>query len=222
MKPRHVFMLPVLLALVIFAGEHLLDAQQNPKSYQALRWRSIGPDRGGRVTTVAGVANDRLVYYMGATGGGVWKTVDAGITWTPISDRYFKTGSVGSIAVAESDPNIIYVGMGEACLRSNISHGDGVYKSTDAGKTWRNVGLRDSSQIGKVYIDPKNADLVYVAAIGHPYGPNKERGVFRSQDGGATWKQILFVNENTGAADLAAAEWFHVSRSNEVCRGLRR
>jgi photosystem II stability/assembly factor-like uncharacterized protein len=204
MKPRHVFMLSALLPLVILAGEHLLHAQQNPKSYQALRWRSIGPDRGGRVTAVGGVVNDRLVYYMGATGGGVWKTVDAGITWTPISDRYFKTGSVGSIAVAESDPNIIYVGMGEACLRSNISHGDGVYKSTDAGKTWRNVGLRDSSQIGKVYIDPKNADLVYVAAIGHPYGPNKERGVFRSQDGGATWKQILFVNENTGAADLAA------------------
>src|SRR5580700_9095904 len=204
MKPRHVFMLPVLLPLAIFAGEHLLHAQYNSKSYQALRWRSIGPDRGGRVTAVGGVVNDRLVYYMGATGGGVWKTVDAGITWTPISDRYFKTGSVGSIAVAESDPNIIYVGMGEACLRSNISHGDGVYKSTDAGKTWRNVGLRDSSQIGKVYIDPKNADLVYVAAIGHPYGPNKERGVFRSQDAGATWKQILFVNENTGAADLAA------------------
>ena len=204
MKPRHVFMLPVLLPLAIFAGEHLLHAQHNPKSYQALRWRSIGPDRGGRVTAVGGVVNDRLVYYMGATGGGVWKTVDAGITWTPISDRYFKTGSVGSIAVAESDPNIIYVGMGEACLRSNISHGDGVYESTDAGKTWRNVGLRDSSQIGKVYIDPKNPDLVYVAAIGHPYGPNKERGVFRSQDAGATWKQILFVNENTGAADLAA------------------
>jgi photosystem II stability/assembly factor-like uncharacterized protein len=203
MKPRHVFMLPVLLPLAIFAGEHLLHAQHNPKSYQALRWRSIGPDRGGRVTAVGGVVNDRLVYYMGATGGGVWKTVDAGITWTPISDRYFKTGSVGSIAVAESDPNIIYVGMGEACLRSNISHGDGVYESTDAGKTWRNIGLRDSSQIGKVYIDPKNPDLVYVAAIGHPYGPNKERGVFRSQDGGATWKQILFVNENTGAADLA-------------------
>jgi photosystem II stability/assembly factor-like uncharacterized protein len=205
MKARHLFILLALLPLVVvFVGVHLLQAQQNPKSYQALRWRSIGPDRGGRVTAVAGVVNDVLVYYMGATGGGLWKTVDAGITWTPISDRYFKTGSVGSIAVAESDANIIYVGMGEACLRSNISHGDGIYKSTDAGKVWRNVGLRDSSQIGKVYIDPKNPDLVYVAAIGHPYGPNKERGVFRSQDGGATWKQILFVNENTGAADLAA------------------
>ncbi len=156
------------------------------------------------MTTVAGVPNNRLVYYMGATGGGVWKTVNAGVTWTPISDRYFKTGSVGSIAVAGSDANTIYVGMGEACLRSDISHGDGVYKSTDAGRTWRNVGLRDTSQIGKVYVDPTDANLVYVAAIGHPYGPNQERGVFRSKDGGQTWQKILYVNEKTGAADIVA------------------
>src|SRR6185437_10510648 len=122
---------------------------------------------------------------------------------TPISDRYFQTGSVGAIAVSDSNPNVIYVGMGEACLRSNISRGDGVYKSTDAGKTWRNVGLRDSSQIGKVLIDPQNPDLVYVAAVGHPYGPNEERGVFRSEDGGATWKKILYVDDKTGAVDLA-------------------
>jgi photosystem II stability/assembly factor-like uncharacterized protein len=140
---------------------------------------------------------------MGATGGGVWKSTDAGITWRPISDRYFKTGSVGSIAVADSDPNIIYVGMGEACLRSNISHGDGVYKSADAGRTWHNIGLRDTSQIGKVLIDPRDADLVYVAAIGHPYGPNPERGVFRSSDGGQTWQKILFIDDKTGAVDLA-------------------
>jgi photosystem II stability/assembly factor-like uncharacterized protein len=188
--------------LMFWVGGRALHAQQDPKVYQALRWRSIGPDRGGRVTTVTGLVNDRMVYYMGATGGGVWKTVDAGINWTNISDHYFKTGSVGSIAVSESDPNVVYVGMGEACLRSDISHGDGVYKSTDAGKTWKNVGLDDSSQIGKVLIDPKDANLVYVAAIGHPYGPNKERGVFRSQDGGQTWKNILFVDDKTGSADL--------------------
>lgn len=196
-------MFPLVIALFVFAGGHPTRAQEIQKFEHALRWRSIGPERGGRVTAVAGLAQDRFTYYMGATGGGVWKTVNAGITWTPISDRYFQTGSVGAIAVSDSNPNVIYVGMGEACLRSNISRGDGVYKSTDAGKTWRNVGLRDSSQIGKVLIDPQNPDLVYVAAVGHPYGPNEERGVFRSEDGGATWKKILYVDDKTGAVDLA-------------------
>lgn len=142
-----------------------LSAQVNPSFVQHLRWRSLGPERGGRVTAVAGMPGDRFTYYMGGTGGGVWKTVNAGVTWTPVSDRYFKTGSVGSIAVSESDSNVVYVGMGEACLRSNISNGDGVYKSTDGGRTWQNIGLRDSSQIGKVYVDTKNPDLVYVAAM---------------------------------------------------------
>ncbi|MGH9727244.1 MAG: VPS10 domain-containing protein [Candidatus Acidiferrales bacterium] len=204
MNPRRRFLTFLAVALLVLAGARILGAQETLDLGQALRWRSIGPDRGGRVTAVAGLVNDRFTYYMGATGGGVWKTVNAGITWSPISDRFFKTGSVGSIAVSESNPNIIYVGMGEACLRSNISHGDGVYKSTDGGKTWRNIGLRDTSQIGKVLIDPRNPDLVYVAAIGHPYGPNEERGVFRSEDGGQTWKKILFVNDKTGAADLVA------------------
>lgn len=189
--------------LVILCVTRVLHAQEIDNFDRGLRWRSIGPERGGRVTTVTGLVNDRLTYYMGATGGGVWKTTDAGITWYPVSDGFFKTGSVGSIAVSQSNPNIIYVGMGEACLRSNISHGDGVYKSTDGGKTWRNIGLQDTSQIGKVLIDPNNPDLVYVAAIGHPYGPNDQRGVFRSQDGGNTWKKILYVNDKTGAADLA-------------------
>ena len=130
----------ILIAVFTFmASQNMIVAQVHPQLYQALRWRSVGPDRGGRVTAVAGIAGDQLTYYMGSTGGGVWKTVNAGVTWTPISDRYFKTGSVGSIAVAESDPNIIYVGMGEACLRANISHGDGVYKSIDAGRTWQNI-----------------------------------------------------------------------------------
>ena len=144
-----------------------------------------------------------LVYYMGATGGGVWKTEDAGTTWANISDRFFKTGSVGAVAVADSNPDIVYVGMGEACLRANISAGDGMYKSLDAGKTWTHVGLPDSSQIGRVRIHPTNPNVVYVAAVGHPYGPNAERGVFRSKDGGASWQKILFVDDKTGAADIA-------------------
>ena len=182
----------------------MLAAQPvDPGLFKTMRWRSIGPFRGGRVTAVAGVPSQPLVYYQGATGGGVWKTTDAGITWTPVSDRYFKTGSVGAIAVADSDPNIVYVGMGEACLRSNISQGDGVYKSTDAGKTWTNVGLTDTRTIGKVRIDPHDPNLVYVAAVGHPYGSNTERGVFRSKDGGTTWQKILYINDKTGAVDLA-------------------
>ncbi|HXI27021.1 MAG TPA: hypothetical protein VNG89_01320 [Vicinamibacterales bacterium] len=178
-------------------------AQQPPDLSGALRWRNIGPFRGGRVTAVAGIASQPLVYYMGATGGGVWKTDDAGMTWTNVSDGFFHTGSVGAVSVSQSNPNVVYVGMGEGCLRGNLSSGDGVYKSTDAGKTWTHVGLADSSQIGRMQIHPTNPDIVYVAAIGHPYGPNPERGVFRSKDGGRTWQKVLFVNDRTGAADIA-------------------
>jgi len=191
------------LPLVILICACALPAQVNPDQLKALKWRGIGPYRGGRSTAVAGDTSNRLVFYMGATGGGVWKTTDGGISWKPVSDGYFETGSVGAIAVSVSDPNTIYVGMGEACLRANISHGDGVYKSIDGGKTWKNVGLRDTSQIGKLRIDPRNPDVVYVAAVGHPYGPNDERGVFRSRDGGKFWQKVLFINEKTGAADLA-------------------
>ena len=178
-------------------------AQQTPDLSGALRWRNIGPFRGGRVTAVAGIAAQPLVYYMGATGGGVWKTEDAGLTWTNVSDGFFHTGSVGAVAVSPSNPNIVYVGMGEGCLRGNLSSGDGVYKSLDAGRTWTHVGLADSSQIGRLQIHPTNPDIVYVAAIGHPYGPNTERGVFRTKDGGRTWQKVLFVNDRTGAADIA-------------------
>ncbi|HLJ51177.1 MAG TPA: hypothetical protein VKU01_34450 [Bryobacteraceae bacterium] len=171
--------------------------------FKTMRWRSIGPFRGGRATAVTGIASQPQVYYQGATGGGVWKTTDAGITWAPVSDRYFKTGSVGGIGVAESDPNVVYVGMGEACLRSNISQGDGVYKSTDAGKTWTHVGLDDTRTIGKVRVDPKDPNTVYVAAVGHPYGPNEERGLFRSRDGGKSWQKVLYVNDKTGAVDIS-------------------
>jgi photosystem II stability/assembly factor-like uncharacterized protein len=200
MKPNRSLILALAAVAVIVMP---IDGQPRNPLAGALRWRSIGPFRGGRVTAVAGVATQPFVYYMGATGGGVWKTEDAGVTWTNISDGFFRAGSVGAVSVAESNPNIVYVGMGEGCLRGNISSGDGVYKSTDAGKTWTHVGLADTGQIGRMRIDPTNADVVYVAAIGHPYGPNAERGLFRTKDGGKTWQKILFVDDKTGAADIA-------------------
>jgi len=170
--------------------------------YKAMKWRCIGPYRGGRVTAVAGIPSLHFTYYMGATGGGVWKTEDGGLNWKPVSDGFFKTGSVGAIAVSEWDPNVVYVGMGESPIRGNVSHGDGVYKSVDAGKTWAHIGLKETRQIARIRIHPRNPDLVYVAALGHVYGPNEERGVFRSEDGGKTWEKILFRNQNTGAIDL--------------------
>jgi photosystem II stability/assembly factor-like uncharacterized protein len=174
-----------------------------PKRLQALEWRPIGPYRGGRVTAVAGVPGQPLTYYFGATGGGLWKTTDAGATWRNVSDGFFATGSVGAVAVAESDPNVIYVGMGESCIRGNVSHGDGVYRSTDAGETWTHLGLADTRQIGRIRVHPRDPDWVYVAALGHTFGDNEERGVFRSRDGGRTWRRVLAVDERTGAVDLA-------------------
>jgi len=169
---------------------------------QSLTWRCIGPHRGGRVVAVAGDPIDRKTFYFGACAGGVWKTTDAGTYWENISDGFFKTAAVGALAIAESDPNIIYVGTGETTIRGDVSHGDGVYKSSDAGQTWTNVGLAETRFIGKIRIHPTNADLVYVSALGHAFGPNTERGVYRSKDGGATWEQVLFRDENTGAVDL--------------------
>ena len=172
----------------------------------ALKLRQIGPFRGGRVGAVAGVPGEPFVYYFGATGGGVFKTVNGGHTWQPVSDGQIHFGSIGSIAVASYDHNVIYVGTGESTIRGNASHGDGVYKSSDAGKTWTHVGLEDTQQIGQIRIDPKNPDLVYVAAMGHMAGPNAERGVFRSKDGGKSWQKVLFKSENAGAVDLAMDE----------------
>lgn len=169
----------------------------------ALEWRNIGPFRGGRVTAVAGVVGQRNVYYFGGTGGGVWKSVDSGNRWDNVSDGQFGTGSVGTIEVAPSDPNVVWVGMGEGCIRGNVSHGDGVYRSTDAGRTWTHLGLEDTRQIGRVRVDPRDPDVAYVAALGHTFGPSRERGVFRTRDGGASWKQVLFVNDSTGAIDLS-------------------
>jgi len=162
---------------------------------EGLSFRTIGPYRGGRSIAVAGVRHQPNVFYFGGAGGGVWKTTDGGSNWEVVSDKDLRTGSVGAIAVAESDPNVVYVGMGESHIRGNLSHGDGVYKSTDGGKSWKNVGLSDSRQIARVRVHPKNPDLVYVAVLGHAWGPNAERGIFRSEDGGKSWKKILFVDD---------------------------
>jgi photosystem II stability/assembly factor-like uncharacterized protein len=177
-------------------------AQTDLNTIKELKYRQIGPFRGGRAVAVAGVTSQPNVYYFGGTGGGIWKTVDGGFTWQPVSDGQLKTGSVGSIAVSESDPNIVYAGMGEPDVRGNASHGDGVYKSTDAGKTWKNVGLENTYHIGAVRIHPKNADIVYVAALGHLWGSNDERGVYRTTDGGKTWKQVFTRGPKAGAVDL--------------------
>src|SRR5882724_3050824 len=170
--------------------------------YSAMQWRCIGPHRGGRVLAVSGVRGEPYTFYFGAVAGGVWKTIDAGRSWTPIFDSQ-PIASIGALAVSTSDPNVIYVGTGEADMRSDISFGAGVYKSTDAGQSWSYLGLNDTRQIGRVLIDPKNPDVVLVAALGHGFGPNSERGVYRTTDGGKSWIRVLSKNENTGAIDLA-------------------
>ena len=170
---------------------------------EAMRWRHIGPFRGGRVVAVAGDPRDRLVFYFGSTGGGVWKTIDGGLSWANCSDGFFGTASVGALAVADSDPNVLYAGMGETTIRGNVAHGDGVYGSTDGGKTWRHLGLAETRAIARVRIDPRDPNIIYVAALGHVWGPNAERGLYRSRDGGRNWQQILFRDERSGAIDLA-------------------
>jgi photosystem II stability/assembly factor-like uncharacterized protein len=167
-----------------------------------LKWRSLGPARGGRSIAVAGHPDRPLEYYFGATGGGLWKTSNGGTTWTPIADKYLKTSSVGAVAVAPSNGDVVYAGMGEVQLRGNVIQGDGVYRTTDGGKTWTHLGLEKTMAVARIRVHPINPDVVWVAALGHPYGPNPERGVFRSKDGGKTWERTLFRNERTGAVDL--------------------
>lgn len=201
----------IFLFLFLFMGT-LTYAQQKGTStsagvsydqslYSGIRWRELGPFRGGRSGTATGVRGNPNLYYFGTVGGGVWKTKDAGQTYEPLTDNYFG-GTIGAVAVAESDPNVIYAGEGEQTLRNNVSSGWGVWKSTDAGSSWKHIGLRDSRHISRIRIHPKNSDIVYVAAIGNLWKPNEMRGVFRSTDGGQTWKKILYINETAGAGDL--------------------
>src|SRR5438094_4561571 len=173
-----------------------------PGLYAALQWRMIGPFRGGRTVGAAGVPGRPNVFFIGVNNGGVWKSTDYGRVWTPVFDDQ-PTGSVGALAVAPSNPDVIYVGCGEGLQRPDLSVGDGVYKSADGGKTWKHVGLRDGQQIGAVLIDPRHPDRVFVAVLGHPYGPNAERGVFRSTNGGQTWDKVLYKDQDTGAIALA-------------------
>src|SRR3984957_1861336 len=183
-------------------GTNINDPQFPPSLYANLEWRCIGPFRGGRTVAATGVPGKPNLFYIGVNNGGVWKTTDAGRTWVPIFDGQ-PTGSIGALAVAPSNPNVIYVGSGEGLRRPDLSTSDGIYKSTDAGKTWQHLGLRDGQQITSILIDPQDPNRVFVAVLGHPYGPNSERGVFRSTDGGATWQKILYKDDDTGAADLA-------------------
>ena len=190
-----------LLLLLILPLFPLPAQQYDQRLFAEMRWRCIGPFRGGRTVAITGVPHQPSVFYMAAVNGGVWKSDDFGNTWNPIFDDQ-PSGSVGAIGVAPSDPNIIYVGSGEGLQRPDLAIGDGIYKSTDAGKTWTHLGLRDAQQITAIVVDPKNPDRVFVAAEGHPYGPNAERGVFRSFDGGKTFEKVLYKDENTGAADI--------------------
>ncbi len=225
MKTNKVLLVILLIVpMLVFGQRRRSNTEPAPKFdaelYSGLKWRNIGPFRGGRSVASTGVVGDPMTYYMGTTGGGVWKTVDAGITWKNISDGFFETGTVGAVSVAESDPNVIYVGMGEHAIRGVMtSSGNGVYKSVDAGKTWEHIGLDRTMHISDVVIHPSNPDIVFVTAQGAQYGPTTDRGIYKSTDGGKNWRKVLYVNETTGAASLSmdmtnprilyAAMWEH-------------
>ena len=221
-----------LLLLLLVAGGLWGQSAGINDYLSPAKWRNIGPFRGGRSVASCGVVGDALTYYMGTTGGGLWKTSDAGQHWQNISDGYFKTGSVGAVAVAQSDANVVYVGMGEHAPRGVMTtYGDGVYKSTDAGKSWQHLGLEMTRHIAGVSIHPKNPDVVYVAAQGALHGPSTERGVYKSSDGGKTWRKTLYVNEDTGCAHLVmdpsnprilyAAMWWCRQRLVQIDRQWR-
>jgi photosystem II stability/assembly factor-like uncharacterized protein len=187
--------------IAVFSLAALVAGQYNENLLKGMKWRSIGPYRGGRVLAVAGVPGDANTFYFGGVAGGVWRTSNGGHSWTPLFDKE-AISSIGAIAVADSNPSVIYAGSGEACIRGNISYGNGVYKSTDGGKTWTNVGLKDTQHIGALIVHPRNPDIVYVAALGHAYGPNVDRGVYRTTDGGRNWEKVLYKDDHTGAIDI--------------------
>src|SRR5579885_659567 len=193
--PSYRLLAAVGLLLATAASPSPAAEPPGPTFYAGLRWRMIGPFRGGRTVGATGVPGQPNVFYVGVNNGGVWKTTDAGRTWVPIADD-LPTGSVGAVAVAPSNPAVLYVGSGEGLQRPDLSTGDGVYKSTDGGKTWHHVGLRDGQQIAAILVDPRDADRAFVAVLGHPYGPNPERGVYRTTDGGKTWDRVLSRDDN--------------------------
>ena len=196
------FFLTCAAVCMAFAASAPSKADTTPSAFSGLRWRLAGPFRAGRALAVTGVPGQPDTFYFGAVGGGVWKSQNSGRTWNPISET-LPDASIGAICVAPSDPSTIYIGAGEADMRNDIQHGHGVYKSTDAGKTWKHLGLDDSRQIGRIIVDPGDPDIVYVAALGHQYGPNTQRGVFKSTNGGKSWTKSLYTDADTGAAELA-------------------
>src|SRR6266404_3060510 len=207
------FFAQLFLAAVVLADSSIFAANPTPrtsptpagaineKAFNGMQWRQIGPFRGGRALAIEGIADEPETYYFGAVAGGVWKTIDGGANWKPLFDKA-DISSIGAIAVAPSDHNVVYAGTGEAAIRGNTTYGTGVYKSIDAGNTWKNIGLKDTRQIGALIVDPRNADVVLVAALGHAFGPNQERGIFRTADGGKTWAKVLSKDENTGGIDV--------------------
>src|SRR5271167_4608961 len=194
----------LFLTFILLSSARLLAQRVDPNLYSGMKWRMVGPYRGGKVNAVAGIAGDPAIYYFGANGGGVWKTTDGGTVWKPIFDSQ-PVASIGALALAPSNANIIYVGSGENNVYSDITYGNGVYKSTDAGVTWQHLGLADTRHIARILVDPRNPDIVLLAAMGHSFGPNAERGVFRSTDGGRSWKKVLYKDDVTGAIDLCFA-----------------
>ncbi|MGH7938330.1 MAG: WD40/YVTN/BNR-like repeat-containing protein, partial [Chthoniobacterales bacterium] len=192
----------ILLVTASLAAAPNNQSAFDEKLWNGMQWREVGPYRGGRALAIEGVSGEPNTYYFGAVAGGIWKTTDGGATWHPIFDKQHGTSSIGALVVAPSNHNTIYAGTGEAAPRGNITYGDGVYRSDDGGKSWRNIGLKDSRHIGAIIVNPNDPNIVFVAALGHAFGPNEERGIFRTTDGGTTWQKVLSKNKDTGAIDV--------------------